>query len=363
MKVDCYFDFTCEYSYRMWSWFERLKEALPELDVTWRPFVLKEVNREVSESSLLSGPRIESVAVLALALAEAATPGIVADNYRARMFAAMHRSEERPGQEEVFGVAEEAGLDISRFQEGSARLLDSVRVSHESAASDRGIFGHADVGLRRPGGDVPQAHRGPGSSQGPRTVATHLFDRSSSPGGQRDEATHTAVRRGRMKSETVRDPSGRQWRVSVRMLPWGVRWRGPGTRKASSGHPDEPQRKPRWYDALDIPDVFGGLDDGFGGFVALVFVLVAIVVAILFVLPLFIFLIELLIVALLVVGAILLRVVFRQPWLVDAVADDGTHMTWKVVGYRTSRRVVGEIGSLISKGTTSPTVHDAVLVR
>ena len=165
-----------------------------------------------------------------------------------------------------------------------------------------------------------------------------------------------------MKSLAIRDPQGRHWRVSVRMLPWGLRWRGPRARKNRPGDSNQEVRKPRWYDGFDIPDLTL-FDEGFGGFVAVLLLIVAIAVAFLFVLPAFILLIEVVLVALLVVGAILLRVVFRQPWLVDAVANDGTHMTWKVVGYRNARRVVEELGSLISKGTATPAVHDAVLVR
>lgn len=146
------------------------------------------------------------------------------------------------------------------------------------------------------------------------------------------------------------------------MLPWGLKWRGPRKRKDQSVDGDQGVRKPRWYDALDIPDL-SGLGEGFGGFVALLLFFVAVVIGVLFVLPAFIFLIEVLIVALLVLGAILLRVVFRQPWLVDAVADDGTRMTWKVVGYGNARRVVEEIGGLISSGTTIPRLHHASLVR
>lgn len=87
------------------------------------------------------------------------------------------------------------------------------------------------------------------------------------------------------------------------------------------------------------------------------------VVVLLFVLPLFIFIVELLIVAVLVLASIAIRVLFRQPWLVDAVADDGTRLAWKVVGYRKSRAVVDEVAALLQKGVPSPTVRDAVLVR
>lgn len=146
----------------------------------------------------------------------------------------------------------------------------------------------------------------------------------------------------------------------MRMLPWGLKWRGP--RKARTESNSDLGRRPRWYDTFDIPNLTL-FDEGFGGFVAVLLMAVVVAIGFLFLLPVFVFLVEVLIVALLVVGAIVLRVIFRQPWLVDAVADDGTRTTWKVVGYRNSRRVVDQISSLISKGTPNPTVHDAVLVR
>ena len=145
-------------------------------------------------------------------------------------------------------------------------------------------------------------------------------------------------------------------------MPWGLRWRGPRKRKDQPADGDQRVDRGRWFDGLDILDL-SFFDEGFGGFVAVLLLIVAIAVAFLFVLPVFILLFEVLIVALLVIGAILLRVVFRQPWLVDAVADDGTHMTWKVVGYFNSRRVVDEMARQLRIGTKEPTASEAVLVR
>jgi hypothetical protein len=94
----------------------------------------------------------------------------------------------------------------------------------------------------------------------------------------------------------------------------------------------------------------------------LIFVIVA-VVAVFFVIPAFVLLLEVVIVALLVISAIALRVLFRQPWLVDAVADEGTRLAWKVVGYRRSRRVVEEVAAQLQRGIAEPRVPDATLVR
>lgn len=168
-----------------------------------------------------------------------------------------------------------------------------------------------------------------------------------------------------MKSVGVRDPHGRQWKVSVRMLPWSLQWRGPlrRSKERPSEESDGEVRAGRWYDWLDFSESLSFLDDSLGGFVMVIFGIVAVVIAILFVLPAFIFLAEVLIVALLVVGAIAIRVLFRRPWLVDAVADDGTRWSWKVVGYNRSRAVVDELAGLLQKGVANPSVRDAVLAR
>ena len=168
-----------------------------------------------------------------------------------------------------------------------------------------------------------------------------------------------------LKSATVRDPKGREWRVSVRMIPWGVRWRGPGGRKSeksksASGSVDD---RVRWYDWMPTPDVGGLFDEGFSGFLIAVGVIAAIVMAVLFVLPAFIFLVEVLIILLLMASAIAIRTLFRRPWLVDAVADDGRHNTWKVVGYFRSRAVVDEIARLLTLGSLAPTHPEATLIE
>ena len=146
------------------------------------------------------------------------------------------------------------------------------------------------------------------------------------------------------------------------MLPWGVRWRGPGARKDRPAADEERIRKPRWYEGFDIADPFALLDDSMSGFVMVLLVIVAVVIAILLALPAFIFLVELVILVVIAVVAVLVRVMFRQPWLIDAVADDGTHLAWKVVGYLKSRRVVDEIAGQLRAGTREPRAADASLV-
>ena len=141
MDVTCFYDFTCQYSYRAWMWFERLRAAGSELEIDWRPFVLKEVNREDTEPSLLSGPTIDSVAVLALALAEVLRDDAGADSYRSAVFHAMHAGDERPLRDDVLDIAARSGLDTDGFRRDETLWLGSVRESHEGAVVARGVFG------------------------------------------------------------------------------------------------------------------------------------------------------------------------------------------------------------------------------
>lgn len=141
MEFACYYDFTCGYSFRAWSWIERQRGAGADPEVDWRPFVLKEVNRSGTGPSLLSGPGIGSVAVLALAIAEAVRGGPSAEAYRAAMFDAMHAGEERPDRDEVTRIAHGSGVDIETFAEEEEKWLSAVRASHEGAVSALGVFG------------------------------------------------------------------------------------------------------------------------------------------------------------------------------------------------------------------------------
>ena len=123
-----------------------------------------------------------------------------------------------------------------------------------------------------------------------------------------------------MKQVRVTDPSGRDWVVRRRWLPWSVRWRGPL-------RPRKKQKKestdPGWLDFLDFGEPFLDFDEGFGGFVAVVVVIFLVVVGVLLVFPLFIFIVELLLVMLVVAAALVARVLFRRPWLVDALTVEG----------------------------------------
>ena len=141
MELAVYFDFTCAYSYRAWLWFERMSSDGANLRLDWRPFVLKEVNRNEGAPSLLTGPKITSVAVLALAVGEALTDKSAAESYRAKMFHSMHAGSDRPSREEILRTAIEFGLNHDAFRDDEAGWLGTVRESHQEAVTTLGVFG------------------------------------------------------------------------------------------------------------------------------------------------------------------------------------------------------------------------------
>lgn len=121
----------------------------------------------------------------------------------------------------------------------------------------------------------------------------------------------------------------------------------------------------RWYDWLDLGEPLAWFDEGLAGFVTALVLIMLLVVAALFVLPVFVFLVEILIVALVLLIVIALRVVFRRPWLVDAVAveEPTRRLTWKVVGASRAKKVVDAVAQQLSSGIRVPQMPEAQFVE
>jgi predicted DsbA family dithiol-disulfide isomerase len=139
VRVTCFYDYTCAYSYRVWAWLEAVQETVPDLEVKWATFSLKEINRETGPS-LLQGDEIHSTSVLALALAHAARSSGFAFYHR-QVFDLMHTDGGRIGRDEMLGVAAKAGVDIRDFEENARRWLAEVAAEHSEARSRWEVFG------------------------------------------------------------------------------------------------------------------------------------------------------------------------------------------------------------------------------
>lgn len=137
MQVKIYYDYTCPYSYRAFQWFRRLKKAVPDLEVSWATFSLKEANRDASTPSSLDGAESSSVSVLALALAHAARRVDFA-RYHHMVFDAMQ--ERRLKEGDLLAAAADAGVDTVAFDGDRQRWLGYVAEEHGEAGA-LGVFG------------------------------------------------------------------------------------------------------------------------------------------------------------------------------------------------------------------------------
>jgi hypothetical protein len=113
----------------------------------------------------------------------------------------------------------------------------------------------------------------------------------------------------------------------------------------------------KWDGVADLATQGG---DGLGGIFAAIGLAIAIVVLLIFVVPLLVALVEVLVLGLLAAIAIGARILFRRPWTVEAVADDGALRTRRIVGWRASgeheRRFADEIrlGEWVAGGDDDP---------
>lgn len=137
MQVKIYYDYSCPYSYRAFQWFRRLQTTVPDLEVVWATFSLKEAKRDSSEPSPFDGPDISSVSVLALALAHAARQADFA-GYHQAVFDAMQAR--RLDEGDVLAAAADAGVDTGAFDLDRQQWLGRLAEEHGEAQAF-GVFG------------------------------------------------------------------------------------------------------------------------------------------------------------------------------------------------------------------------------
>jgi hypothetical protein len=143
------------------------------------------------------------------------------------------------------------------------------------------------------------------------------------------------------RATEVRSPDGRAWTVGIRWLPRRPKWLGWGFGRERHRRGDSSA----WWYVLDVPD-FG---DELGWFFVILGVVIAVALLWFVVFPVLVFILDLLLLVLLAAGAIALRVLFRRPWIVQAVSDDET-LSWAVVGWRKSNERVNAVVARLKRG-------------
>lgn len=140
MKVTCFYDYTCVYSYRAWRWLDALATAIPVLEVSWAPFSLREINRPPDEPSLFEDESSGRISVFALALAHAAREADF-DSYHRTVFGLMHQKHVRLRREDLLEVAAESGVDTGAFERDTARWVAAVAAEHSNGRDRWEVFG------------------------------------------------------------------------------------------------------------------------------------------------------------------------------------------------------------------------------
>ncbi|MBV9416623.1 MAG: hypothetical protein JO363_16685 [Solirubrobacterales bacterium] len=139
---------------------------------------------------------------------------------------------------------------------------------------------------------------------------------------------------------TIVAPDGVQWRVARR---WSTRRFG-WTWKRRSVAADALSGLGQGIDGVDFQE--GGL------------MLVAVLAALLIVIPLLFFGVELIILGALLAAGAIGRVMFRQPWVIEAWSKDplmrGRRLEWTVIGWRKSQALIETVSSDLAAGREPP---------
>jgi 2-hydroxychromene-2-carboxylate isomerase len=140
MRVTCYFDYSCGYSYRASELFRVVGAARPELKVTWRTYLLKEVNRKDDEPSFFDASEIESLALLALALSHAARAKDF-EGYHTNTFEAFHRGTPKVTRDELLELASASGVDVDAVMGEQPAWIERVAQEHVEGRERWSVFG------------------------------------------------------------------------------------------------------------------------------------------------------------------------------------------------------------------------------
>ena len=145
-KIGIFFDYTCGDSYRLKSVIDLLEQA-GRIEAAWSTFSLKQKRLAEGEPSPFDAAHIDSLSILALALAHALREQEDADFalYHTEVYRALHEEDHHLAPEDVMAIAAGAGLDIGAFKSDQQRWLKSVASEHQNAEARWGIFGTPTV--------------------------------------------------------------------------------------------------------------------------------------------------------------------------------------------------------------------------
>lgn len=149
-------------------------------------------------------------------------------------------------------------------------------------------------------------------------------------------------------------PAGDEWRV--RRL-WAPRFRG----ETLTGRAWRRMRRTgrRTGDGLDVASSPGCGADLFDELAIVIGIVVVVLFVVFVAVPLLVALLDLLLLLLLTGLGLVGRVVFRRPWVVEALGPDQHRLTWRIVGWGASGEAVDYIADALAHGAPPPPGHEA----
>ncbi len=162
---EVYFDFTCQFANRLQLWLGKL-----DVEPDWLPFSLLEAKRTDDGLPVWQDPeQADNISLLMLAGHELVRDrsGDTAD-YRRRVFAAWHGSDQRLDASSVLGHADTAGVeaDVDELHDALALVGDRHR-----EAVDRGVFGSSTIVFASGRGTFVRFAELPDLDDGPEILA------------------------------------------------------------------------------------------------------------------------------------------------------------------------------------------------
>lgn len=130
MRVMIYYDYTCQDSYQVYRWLEKINAGRPDLHLSWTTFSACELSRGAGEISHFERDAPGEPAITALALAHAARQA----NFRLyhhTVFDAVQGEGTALTEAALLEWAWQAGVDIDDFRANRPRWLQEAAHDHE----------------------------------------------------------------------------------------------------------------------------------------------------------------------------------------------------------------------------------------
>lgn len=157
--IEVFYDYSCPYAYAGSNWLREVRAAPGDsLAITWRMFSLEQVNSELGEDWKIWEQPIEHTSKglegFRAALAARQQGDEAFEAFHFAWFEARHGEKESARRPSARSIAEEAGLDMARFDADAAdsSLWATLGEDHARGVREFGVFGVPTIVF--PGGEA-----------------------------------------------------------------------------------------------------------------------------------------------------------------------------------------------------------------